>query len=50
MLDISESTLLFMLPTFGAAALIIATIVAAATSENRPGEERPRDDDSDWRR
>ena len=49
MLDISESTLLNMLPIFAAAALIIATIAASATSE-RPGEERPRNDDSDWRR
>lgn len=49
MFAIAESTLLFMLPIFGAAALIIATIVASATAE-RPGEERPRDDDSNWHR
>lgn len=49
MFEISESTLLFMLPIFAAAALIIATIAASATAKS-PGEERPRDDDSDWRR
>lgn len=49
MFEMSDSTLLFMLPIFAAAALIIATIAASATS-GKPGEERPRDDDSDWRR
>lgn len=48
MFAVAESTLLFMLPIFGAAALIIATIAASATSA-RPSEERSRDDDQDWR-
>ncbi|MGB0872708.1 MAG: hypothetical protein ACPHCI_05530 [Solirubrobacterales bacterium] len=46
MLEISENTLLFMLPVFGAVALVIGTIVASAMSV-RPGDERPRRDDTD---
>lgn len=49
MFEFTQSTLLFMLPVFGAAALIIVTIATSAMSSDA-GDERSRNDDTDWRR